>query len=153
MAILINGEKISDELIEEEFDSIKDYYINLGEVVCCDRDVEFQQRARENIINRTLLEQASIEKNGETSDGEVDAMLEKLKSEHGGEDEFYQNTGFNRGDEFQIRRKIRSTITVDKILEEHIGEDPDPTEENLRAFYEENIDNYMSEEEVRVSQI
>ena len=61
MAFIINGEKIGDEVIEDEFESIKEHYINAGEVVCCDRDEEFQTYARENVINRVLLEQASIE--------------------------------------------------------------------------------------------
>ncbi len=153
MAYSINGKIITDEMIEEEFDSIKDHYINLGEVVCCDRDEEFRNYARENITNRTLLEEASEEKFGETTESEVEEMFEQLKTEHGGEDNFFQNTGFNKGDETQIKRKIKSTITVDRILETHLGQDPVPTEEDLRSYYEENIDKFMTEEEIRLSQL
>jgi len=153
MAFIINDERVTDEDIEEEFDAIKEHYTNLGEVVCCDRDEEFQGYARDNVINRTLLMQESAKRFGEAGDAEIDAMVNQLKQEHGGEEQFYENTGFTPADDFKIRRKVAATITVDKLLETEIGPDPEATDENLKAFYEENIDRFMSEEEVRVSQV
>ena len=153
MAYLINGENVGDDVIEEEFDAIKEHYMNRGEVVCCDRDDEFLQVARDNVVNRTLLVQESVKRFGEVGESEIDAMVNQLKEEHGGEEQFYQNTGFNPTDEFQIRRKVAATIGVDKLLEAEIGPDPDPSDDDLRKFYEENIENYLTEEEVRVSQV
>lgn len=153
MAFLINGEKVSDEVIEEEFESIKEHYINAGEVVCCDRDEEFMNYARENVVNRVLLEQASIARFGEVSDAEVDAKFKQIIAEHGGENEFYDNTGFNRGDEFMLRRKVKSSLMVDRYLEAELGEHTDPTDAEIQAFYEENIDKYMTGVEVEVSQL
>lgn len=153
MAFLINGEKVADEVIEEEFESIKEHYINAGEVVCCDRDEEFMNYARENVINRVLLEQASIGRFGEVSDAEVDAKFKQIIAEHGGENEFYDNTGFNRGDEFMLRRKVKSSLMVDRYLEAELGEHAEPTEGEIQAFYEANIDKYMTGVEVEVSQL
>jgi parvulin-like peptidyl-prolyl isomerase len=76
-----------------------------------------------------------------------------LKEEHGGEEQFYSNTGFTKADDSRIRRKVAATIAVDKLLEEEIGPDPEVGDDDLKAFYDENIDQFMSEEEVRVSQI
>lgn len=153
MAFIINGERIEDSVLEEEFDSIKDHYQSMGEVVCCDRDQEFWDYARDNVINRTLMEQESISRFGDISDDEVTARFEALKEEHGGEQNFYDNTGFNLGDAQVIRRKIRSSMLVDRLLEEELKEEAEPTEEELEAYYQENINRYMSKEEVRVSQI
>ena len=86
MAYIINGEKIEDSAIADEFESIKDHYQSMGEVVCCDRDEEFWEYARTNVVNRTLLEQASIKRYGEVSDADVDARFEEVKAdrrEHG----------------------------------------------------------------------
>ncbi|MAS93853.1 MAG: hypothetical protein CMO55_11730 [Verrucomicrobiales bacterium] len=153
MAITVNGESISDDEIEEEFDSIKEHYQNLGEVVCCDRDQEFQQYARENLINRTLLEQESMKKFGNLDDSVVEKRFEELKAEHGGEQEFFENTGFTPGDKKMILRRLRSSMLVDRLLESELPELKDPTDEELEAYYQENISRYLSEEEVRVSQI
>ena len=153
MAFIINGQKITDDEIYEEFESIKDHYSRLGEVVCCDRDEEFMGYARENVVNRALLEQESLEKFGEVSAEAIEERIAEMKQEQGGEDEFYENTGFNKGDDQMIHNRVRSGVMVDRVLEEVLGEEPEPTEEELRAYYETNIDRYMSQERVRVSQI
>lgn len=150
---MINGETIDDSVLEEEFESIKEHYQSMGEVVCCDRDDEFWKYARENVINRTLLEQESNERFGKISDEQVDSRFEELKKEHGGEREFFDNTGFNLGDKEMIRGKLKSSLTVDRLLEEELEDEREPTDEDLEKFYQDNIDRYMQPEEVRVSQI
>lgn len=153
MAYIVNGETIPDELIEEEFESIKEHYQNLGEVVCCDRDEEFWGYARENVVNRALMAQESIRRFGKVGDAEVEARLEEIKAEHGGEKQFFENTGFNPGDESAIRRRLRDSLVVDRLLEAELGEEREPGEEELRAYHEENIDRYLTPERVRVSQL
>ncbi|MDF1753905.1 MAG: peptidyl-prolyl cis-trans isomerase [Verrucomicrobiales bacterium] len=153
MAFIINGEKIGDDVFEDEFESIKEHYISAGEAVCCDRDEEFRAYATENVINRVLLEQASIKEYGEVSEADVNAKFESIVAEHGGADAFYDNTGFNRGDEFMLRRKVKSSLMVDRYLADKLGEETEPTEEELKAYYEANIEHYMSPVEVEVSQL
>ena len=153
MGYIINGQTVDHQVIEDEFEAIKQHYQNLGEVVCCDRDEEFMSYAKDNVLNRTLMHQASLKKFGEPSDADIDATLAKLKEDHGSEEAFYENTGFSREDDFKIRRQVATTLAVDRLVEEAIGEEPDPTDEELQAFYEENIDRYMTAEEVRASHI
>lgn len=153
MGYIINGVEITDEVIEEEFEAIKEHYTNLGEAVCCDRDEEFRKTSHENVINRTLLMQASVEKYGEIEAKEVEARFEQLKSDHGGEEQFYANTGFSQSDESKIRDKIESTLAVDRVLETVVGDEAPATTEEVRAHYEKNIDRFMTDEEVHVLQI
>jgi len=153
MVFIINGERLDEDVFENEFESIKEHYQSMGEVVCCDRDEEFWQYARENVINRTLLEQESNARFGEIDDSEVEARFNELKAEHGGEEAFYENTGFNPGDEDAIRQKLRSGLAVDRLLEAEIDISGEATEEELEKYYRENIERFMTQEEVRVSQI
>ena len=153
MAYIINGEHIGDQVIEDEFESIKDHYESIGEAVCCDRDEEIRNLSHENVINRTLLEQKSISKYGEAEEAAVEKRFEEMITEHGGEQNFYDNTGFNPGDVSLIRRKLKSRLMIDRLLEDELGKETPATDEELNKFYLENIENYMSEEEVRVSQI
>lgn len=153
MAYIINGEHIGDQVIEDEFESIKDHYESIGETICCDRDEEILNLSRENVINRTLLEQRSISKYGEAEEAAVEKRFKEVIAEHGGEQNFYDNTGFNPGDASVIKRKLKSRLMIDRLLEDELGEETSPTDEDLTKFYEENIENYMSEEQVRVSQI
>ena len=153
MAYIINGEHIGDQVIEDEFESIKDHYESIGETICCDRDEEILNLSRENVINRTLLEQRSISKYGEAEEAAVEKRFKEVIAEHGGEQNFYDNTGFNPGDASVIKRKLKSRLMIDRLLEDELVEETSPSVEDLTKFYEENIENYMSEEQVRVSQI
>ncbi len=153
MAFLINGKRIDDDVIDDEFESIKEHYQSLGEVVCCDRDEEFRAYAIDNVINRTLLEQESILRFGEIAESEVEARFEALQEEHGGEQHFYENTGFNRGDRKMILAKLKSSLLVDRVLEAEVKVPEQASDEDLESYYQENIQRFMTGEEVRVSQI
>ncbi len=153
MAFIINGATVSDELIEDEFESLKEHYQSLGEIVCCDRDTELRGYARENVVNRTLLEQESVARFGEIEASEVEARFEALKSEHGGDQEFYDNTGFNRGDREMILAKLKSSLLVDRLIDAEVQVPDRATEEELERYYRDNIERFMGEEEVRVSQL
>jgi hypothetical protein len=153
MAFIINGAHIGDDVIEDEFESLKEHYQRLGEVVCCDRDVELRTYAKENVVNRTLLEQESVKRFGEIDDASVESRFEALKEEHGGDQNFYDNTGFNRGDRNVILAKLKSSLTVDRLLEAEVNVPDKATEEELERYYQDNLQRFLGEEEVRVSQI
>ena len=151
MALIINEESISDEMLYEEFEAIKTHYQNLGEVVCCDRDEEFNEIAKENVTSRTLLNQESLTRFGDVNDDAVVSKLAELKEQHGGEEKFYENTGLEAGNDEDIQKKVAMSISVDRLVDAEIGEDPEPNEEELKEFYDNNIDSYMKPEEVRAS--
>jgi hypothetical protein len=153
MAFIINGAHVGDDVIEDEFESLKEHYQRLGEVVCCDRDVELRTYAKENVVHRTLLEQESVKRFGEIDNPSVEARFEALKEEHGGDQNFYDNTGFNRGDRNIILAKIKSSLTVDRLLEAEVPGPDKATEEELERHYQENLQRFLGDEEVRVSQI
>lgn len=153
MAFIINGAHIGDDVVEDEFESLKEHYQRLGEVVCCDRDVELRTYAKENVVNRTLLEQESVKRFGEIDDATVEARFEALKEEHGGDQNFYDNTGFNRGDRNVILAKLKSSLTIDRLLEAEVTVPDQATDEELERYYQENLPRFLGEEEVRVSQI
>ena len=153
MAFIINGAHIGDDVIEDEFESLKEHYQRLGEVVCCDRDVELRTYAKENVVNRTLLEQESVKRFGEIDEATVEARFEALKEEHGGDQNFYDNTGFNRGDRNVILAKLKSSLTVDRLLAAEVAVPDQASEEELERHYQDNLERFLGDEEVRVSQI
>ena len=153
MAFIVNGEKIEDSEIADELEAIKEHYLNAGEAVHCERDEEFLAYAKENLINRVLLEQASLNQFGGLSDADVDAKFNQIVSEHGGTDTFYENTGFNRGDEFRLRRKVKSGMLVDRYLDDQMGNPAPPNQDELSAFYKKNQTNYLTDVEVEVNQL
>jgi len=153
MALIINGEEIDDEIVEQEFSQIKSHYEQMLQVSCCERDPEFRGYAKDNIAARVLLSQEAEKRIDEASDEEINQAKAALFEEHGGEDEFYMNMGLPMRDEALLVENIRQSLRVDSLLAEVSLPLPEPSEEEQKAFYEDNIDEFLTTEEVRASHI
>jgi parvulin-like peptidyl-prolyl isomerase len=153
MALVINGERIDDAVLDGEFSGIKAYFESLGNVSCCERNDEFRGYARQNVIARVLLAQEATRSRPPVPDAEIEEAIDKLKEEHGGEQRFFAAIGADAGQIDTIRRDVELNLRVRKMLDELGAKDPAPTDAELRAYYEKNIDAYKTFEEVRASHI
>ena len=153
MALIINGEEVDDEVIESEFRNVKGHYERLLQVACCERDPEFRGYAKDNIISRVLLNQESLKRIPEVDEAAVTARLEKLIEEAGGETEFYMRIGMPYKDEKVVRENVAGGVRLDQMLSQVYGAEPEPTEAEMRAFYEKNLASYMSEEMIHAAHI
>ena len=153
MAILINGQRVEDDVLNAEFSNIKSYFESLGNVSCCERDPEFRGYARENIVARVLLSQEAQRSLPPTPAEEVDAALDKLKEEHGGEQRFLMMIGASPDQLDLVKRDLEADLRVRRMIDRLVAEDPEPTDAELRAYYEQHIDRFKTAEEVRASHI
>lgn len=153
MALFINGEEIDEEIIEGEFRQIKGHYERTLQVACCERDPEFRQTAKDNIVARVLLNQEARNRFPEVSEEEVTTRLNRLIEEAGGEQQFYVRIGMGYKDETMVRDNVGNGVRLDKLLAEVYGEEKEPTEAELRAYYDKYIDSFKTEEHIRVIHI
>lgn len=153
MALIINGETIDDEVIEEEFRHIKGQYERALQVACCERDEEFRTMAKDNLSSRALLQQEALRRFPEVSDEEVTERLAKLMEQAGGEDAFYANIGMPFKDEEIVREQVSNGVRLDKLLQLVYAPEPEFTDEQLREYYETNVKNYLTDEELRVAHV
>jgi parvulin-like peptidyl-prolyl isomerase len=150
MALIINGESIDDEIIEEEFRHIKGQYERALQVACCERDPEFRAMAKDNLSSRSLLQQEARRRFAEVTEDEVTARLERLMEQAGGEDAFYANIGLPFKDEVLVRDNVANGVRMDKMLQAVYAPEPEFTEEQLREYYQANVKQFLTEEELRV---
>ena len=153
MPLIINGETVPEEVLDQEFSQIKSHYEQQGGISCCERDPEFRGYANENIIARTLLTQEARRQIDPVSPPEVDTAIRKLKEEHGGEEKFYRTFNLEPGQDDPIRRDLESSLRVQKLLDGICRTDAETDRKELREFYEKSIDRYMNPEKIRVSHI
>ncbi|MBX7212182.1 MAG: peptidyl-prolyl cis-trans isomerase [Verrucomicrobiaceae bacterium] len=153
MALIINGEQIDDEIIEAEFRQIKGHYERTLQVACCERDPEFRGKAKDNVTSRALLNQEALKRVPRVEDADVSARLEKLVAAAGGEARFYMNIGMTPDDEAVVRSNVANGARLDKMLQEVYAPEPAPTDAELRAYYDEHIQQFMSEEQIRAVHI
>lgn len=153
MALIINSEEIDDELIENEFRQIKGHYERTLQVACCERDPEFLRYAKENLITRTLVNQASRQRFPDINAEEIDSRLAKLKEEAGGEQQFFIRIGMPFGEEAAVREQVASGVRVDKLLASIYGEETTAGEEEMKAYYHAHPEEFMSEEVIHVCHV
>jgi parvulin-like peptidyl-prolyl isomerase len=153
MSLFINGEEIDEEIIEGEFRQIKGHYERTLQVSCCERDPEFRQTAKDNITARVLLNQEARSRFAQVAEEEVTERLQKLIEEAGGEQQFYVRIGMGFKDEGLVRENVANGVRLDKLLAEVYGNEQEPSEEDLRAYYARYIDSFKTEEHIRVIHI
>jgi len=153
MALIINGEEIDDEVVDAEFRNVKGHYERLLQVSCCERDQEFRGYAKDNIISRVLLNQESMKRIPQVDEAAVTERLTKLINEAGGETEFYTRIGMPYKDEAVVRENVAGGVRLDQMLTEIYGPEPEPSDADLRAYYEKNLSSYMSEEMIHAAHI
>ena len=153
MPIVINGQRVEDDVLNAEFSNIKSYFESLGNVSCCERDGEFRGYARDNVVARVLLAQEAQRAVAPTPAQEVEAALEKLKEEHGGEDRFLMMIGATPDQLDLVRRDLEADLRVRRLIDGLVAKDPQPTDAELHAYYEQHLDAYKTAEEVRASHI
>jgi parvulin-like peptidyl-prolyl isomerase len=153
MAIIINGQRVEDAVLESEFSTIKAYFENLGNVSCCERDPEFRGYARQNVIARILLSQEAARTLEQSAEADVDAAVEKLKDDYGGEQWFFARTGVTPETMHLVRHDVDLDLRVRRMMDNLCAADGAPTEEQLRGHYEKHIDAFKTDERVRASHV
>ncbi len=149
MALIINGETVPGELINEEFQSIKAQYERMSRVSCCERDPEFRGYAKDNLIARMLLNQEAERRFPDISEEEISAAVDRVMAEHGGRDAFFHNVGLTPEQEPLVREDARAGIRVDRLMKEVWGdESAGPPEAAQRAWYDAHQNEFMTVEEV-----
>src|SRR2546423_187220 len=153
MPLIINGRPIEDAVLDAEFSQIKSFHERVHNVSCCERDPEFRQTARENVIGRVLLTQEAMRVIDPPTEQEVEAALERLKTEHGGEAQFCAAMGIAPDQVGLVRQDLDVSLRVNKLLDRLVQDEPEPAEDALRAFYQQNIASFTNPEERRASHI
>ena len=153
MPLVVNGQTIDDTVIEQEFSAIKAHYESLGSISCCERDEEFRAYARENITFRALLTQEAQRTIPEPGAGEITRAFDKLKEEHGGSDQFYATMGLSPEQDELIRSDLSVNLQVESLRATACELLPTPNEADCHAFYDENLEQFTDEDEVRASHI
>jgi hypothetical protein len=153
MPLIINGRPIDDAVLDAEFGQIKAYAERTSNVSCCERDPEFRAEARENVIGRVLLTEEAMRAVEPPAEAEVEAALERLKADHGGEPQFYANMGIAPEQVELVKQDIAVSLRVNKLMERLVAADAEPTAAELRAYYEANLAAFTTPEQRRASHI
>ena len=146
MSVVFIGEAIDPAVIDGEMERLRsDYDAHVREVnEAAGEDGEKQLRewATENLIERAVVMQAARALPMEVPQAEIDGVYEQVR-EQAPEDVTAE----------EVKVDIELRMRVDHLMAEGVGEVADPTEEDLKAFYDENAAEMMIPDQVHAAHI
>lgn len=152
MALLVNGEKVEDRVIQQEVERLRPHY----EQVFADKDPKQREAqlldwSRENIVERVLLSQEAKKRADKIPEAEVESVLAKLREQYEDRQQLYKD--FDVEDEKQIRQAIELQMRVERELNAVCEELPKPSQADIEQYYQENREQFESDEQLRVAHI
>lgn len=137
----INGETADPGLIEDAFARLKAEAEMLSEVSCCERDGEFRERAEEEVVDGILLaqeaERSTEQPSAETVRSAFEDTLRQWRK-HGASWDLLD------AERESLRAETISRLRMESFTEGLWRDLPELTEEDLRAWYQENISRFRT---------
>jgi len=152
MALIVNGEKIEDWVIQQEVERLRPDY----ERVFRDQEPEEQKSqlfdwSKENVIERVLVNQEAKRRGVQIPKAEIESTLADMKRQYGNGERFSKEIGAE--DDGKIKEGIELQMRVERLLQDVCKGVPEPSEKAVLEFYEENKEQFKSAEQVRVGHI
>jgi len=144
MAWQVNGERIDPAEIDAEFERLKpqyDQYVQANEPEGEAGDEQLREWARENIVERMVVLQAARGLAVEIPAADVEAAYEEVKD----------RAGDTPAEE--VKADLELQIRVDRLMADGVKDVPEPTAEELQAFYDEHKEQMVTPEQVHASHI
>jgi parvulin-like peptidyl-prolyl isomerase len=152
MALIVNGERIEEQEIRQEAERLRPSYEQVfAEEEPQKREAQLQDWSKENVIERVLLRQEAKKNGQEIAPAEVDAALARLKEQYEKPEELYKD--FDADSDEKVKALIELQMKVQRKINEVHAKVSEPTEAELREYYEHNQDRFRTGEQVRVTHL
>ena len=152
MALIVNGERIEDSVIEREVERMRpDYERVFADQKKEEREAQLLDWSKENVVERVLINQEARKNSGEIPKKDIDSAMARLKEQYADEKQLYKEFGV--ADDAKIREDIEQQLRVQRIMEKIYGDLPKPSKEAVERYYDENKEQFMRGEQVRAAHI
>jgi parvulin-like peptidyl-prolyl isomerase len=155
MTLYVNGEKIDKKEIQEEFDKLRPQYDQVVNSETLEEHMgQLYGWSRENIIERVLLRQAARNEPEEIPADEIEKVYQELIEQNEGKEKlFEQIEGPEDNKEQLIRQNIEYDMRLKRLLKKITDQISEPSEQDVREYYEQNSKRFTNPETIRVSHI
>ena len=154
MAIIVNGERIDDEVIQQEAERMRPRFEQaFQDEEAEEREAKLQEWARENAIEKTLLVQQARSDPAPVRAADIDKALDELKGQFPSEEEFEKQVLSEEGAEAGVRKNLELRIRIDRTLDTATKDVAEPSDADVEAYYEEHKGEFMAPEQVHVAHI
>ncbi|MDD2600743.1 MAG: peptidylprolyl isomerase [Kiritimatiellae bacterium] len=153
--VKVNGQIIPEDAIQFELERLVRFYTESGvtEAQIKERLAELVERATEQAIGTKLLMDEAGRRNVPVSEDEIEKQLDKVIEQVGGVDNFKAALAQQQIDEVAFRKQLEQGQRIDSLIQEAAKSVSDPTEKELKEFYEQNKDDFKTAERVLAQHI
>ncbi|NQT85995.1 peptidylprolyl isomerase, partial [bacterium] len=154
MAIIVNGERIDDEMIQQEAERMRARFEEAFQEEAPEvREARLQEWARENAVEKTLVVQQARNDPAPLKADDIDEAFEAVKKQFPSEEEFEKQVLTPEGGEADLRKNLELRLRIDRTLQAATEGVAEPEDAMVQAYYDEHADEFMAPEQIRVAHI
>ncbi len=134
---IVNGVEISGEAVQFELDRLVRFYMGHGMSMDeIKRNLpKLEEKALEQAVGAKLLLDRAQELDVPVTAADIDAEVAKVVMQVGGEENFRKALAEQGITEVAFRKELEKGAKVNKLVEQACAGVPDPTEDEVAAFY------------------
>ena len=146
----VNGQEISGEAVQFELSRLVRFYVSHG---MTQDEVEqnlprLEAKALEQAIGSKLLLDRAMEIEMPVTAADIDAEVERVKAQIGGEKNYQEALTSQGLTEEKFRKELEKGVRVNMLVNQACAHIPDPTEDEVAAFYEAHKAEYVAQPQV-----
>ena len=154
MAVKVNGTTITEaEVAEEEGRLTMAMGGRMDPQQLESMKPMIREQATNNLINKALLAEAVKKEGIEVTSEEVDSRMADLEMAAGGAEAFENRLSMMGVTRDELRDEIELGVKIEKLMDDKAGDSTEPTEVEIKTFYDENPAQFEKPEQVRASHI
>jgi foldase protein PrsA len=143
-AAVVNGDRISVATIQDSLDRFVDSKEFENATAGQDPEAfkrQYQQTVLSRLIRREVLSTAAEEAGIEVTDAEVSDRLDQVVEDVGGQEQFETELANRNLTQEEVEGFVRDSL-LEEALRAEVTKDVAPSDDEIEAFYEENIDQF-----------
>jgi len=147
MGLVINGESIKDSIVAQEAENMRAEYTKAFEEMEAEaREKQLLEWARDNVIERTVLQQEVKLRDIPVTADELDSAMKQLKE--GCEDTATLYKQMNCESEEELEAMTKMSLKTGKLVEEIRKGSPDPSQDQIEQYYQEHAEEFTIPEHI-----
>ncbi|MBL7154811.1 MAG: peptidylprolyl isomerase, partial [Phycisphaerae bacterium] len=152
MALIVNGERIEDSVIEQEAERLRpDYERAFADQSAEEREAQLLDWSKENVLERVLINQEARQSDAEIPKEDIESALANLKEQYADEERLYKDFGIE--DDEKIKKDIELQLRIQRTIEDACKDLPEPSKEAVKEYYDRNQERFTYGEQARVAHI
>jgi peptidyl-prolyl cis-trans isomerase C len=147
---IVNGQEISGEAVGFELDRLVRFYMSHGMTMAEVKKnlPKLEEKALEQAIGAKLLLDRASQIELPVTSADIDAEVQKVVMQVGGEENYKKALAAQHITEAEFRKELEKGARVNMLVNQACAHVPDPTEEEVAAFYEAHKAEYVEEPKV-----